>query len=52
MPGVVKLEDLLQGTSKGSSLLECKSQDEMMGEEAGEKDRCQKKPPGLACQTK
>lgn len=44
MPGVVKLEDLLQGTSKGSSLLERKSQDEMMGEEAGKKDRCQKKP--------
>lgn len=43
MPGDEKLDDALQGTQRGSSLLEGRSLEEVMGEE-GKKDRNQKNP--------
>lgn len=55
MPGDEKIRRSSSGKLKGfiiASLLECVSQEEMMGEEAGKKDRGQKKKHGLACQAK
>lgn len=55
MPGDEKIRRSSSGKLKGfiiASLLECVSQEEMMGEEAGKKDGGQKKNHGLACQAK